>query len=248
MVKQTLKAKNLVWIILLTCCCIAGCKNKADISNAEGLKFYNKGKYGEAMLQFQKALEINPNHYDARFHLGITYYMANRIDEAIVELQKAIDINPKDPKGHYNIAFAYVAKEKVAEALPEYQKAIDLFAAVKDQRESEAYLYKAVAYSLIERYDEAFAACKKSIELNPLKEDGYYFLGVCYYKKNMLDDALMAFKKVVSINPKSEKAHSLLFTIYDKLGRNEEATEEDRIIKQLAQERRMNGLTGNSSP
>lgn len=243
MVKQNFIVKHLVWIILLTCCCIAGCENKADTSNAEGLKFYNKGKYGEAILQFQKALELNPNHYDARFHLGITYYVANRIDEAIVELIKAIDINPKDPKAHYNIAFAYVTKEKVPEALIEYQKAIDLFAANKDKREAEAYLYKAVAYSLIEKHDEAFAACRKSIELNPQTEDGHYFLGVCYYKKNMFDDAIVEFKKVVSINPKSEKAHSLLFTIYDKLGRGEEATEEDRIIKQLAQERRVKGFS-----
>ena len=111
-----------MWVILLTCCCIAGCGNKADTFNAEGLNWYNKGKYGEAMLQFLKALELNPNHYDARFHLGITYYMANRVDEAIVELNKAIDINPKDPKAYYNIAFAYVAKEKVSDALPAYQR------------------------------------------------------------------------------------------------------------------------------
>ena len=164
-----------------------------------------------------------------------------------MELNKAIDINPKDPKAHYNIAFAYVAKEKVSEALPEYRKAIDLFAAKKDKREAEGYLYMAVAYSLIEKYDEAFAACKKSIELNPQTEDGHYFLGVCYYKKNRFDDALVAFKKVVEINPKSEKAHSLLFVIYDKLGRTEEATEEDRINKQLAQERRIKGF-GEISP
>ena len=59
----------------------------------------------------------------------------------------------------------------------------------------------------------------------------------------MFDDAIVAFKKVVSINPKSEKAHSLLFTIYDKLGRGEEAMEEDRINKQLAQERRVKGFS-----
>ena len=39
------------------------------------------------------------------------------------------------------------------------------------------------------------------------------------------------------MNPKSEKAHNLLFTIYDKLGKTEEAIEEDRILKQIARER-----------
>ncbi|HHT9129570.1 MAG TPA: tetratricopeptide repeat protein, partial [Candidatus Brocadiaceae bacterium] len=80
--------------------------------------------------------------------------------------------------------------------------------------------------------------CKRAIEINPNLEDGHYFLGVCYSEKNMFDEAIAEFKKVLQLNPKAEKAHNLLFVIYDKLGRTEEAIEEDRILKQLAVERR----------
>lgn len=130
-----------------------------------------------------------------------------------------------------------MAKENIEEALSEYQKAINLFAARKDKKEAEGYLYMAVAYSLVEKQEEAFAACRKAIEINPELEDAHYFLGVCYYKKNMIDEAIEKFKKVIQLNPKSEKAHNLLFTIYDKIGKVEEAIEEDRILKQIAKER-----------
>ena len=230
--------KYVMCVLLLIVCFIPGCGNKANERNKEGIVLYNKKKYDEAITEFKKALELNPNHYDAHYHLGISYYAKGSIDASIVELKKAIEINPKEPRAHYNIAFAYVAKEEVNNAIPEYQKAIELYREKKDKKEADGYLYLGVAYSLIEKQDDALAACKKSLEINPTLEDGHYFLGACYYKKNMYDDAIAELKKVIQINPQSEKAHSLLFFIYDKLGRNEEAAEEDRILKRFTQERR----------
>lgn len=230
--------KHVMCVLLLVVCLMPGCGNKANHYNKEGLVLYNKKKYDEAITEFKKALELNPNHYDAHYHLGISYYATGSLDESIKELKKAIDINPKEPRAHYNIAFAYVAKEQVNVAISEYQKTIELYREKKDKKEAEGYLYLGVAYSLIEKYDDAIVACKKSLEINPNLEDGHYFMGTCYYKKNMFDDAIAEFKKVIQINPQSEKAHSLLFFIYDKLGRAEEAVEEDRILKKFSQERR----------
>jgi superkiller protein 3 len=238
MSRQNIITKNGKLIFLLIFCVVAGCSNKADSYNKKGISLYNRGRYTEAIAEFKKTLELDPHHYDAHYHLGIAYYAKGMTDEAITELKKAIEVNPAEPKAHYNIAFAYVTKENVAEALAEYRKAIELFAARKDKKkEAEGYLYMAVAYSLIEKNEDAFLACKKALEINPDLEGAHYFLGVCYYKKNMIDDAIAAFKKVIQLNPKSEKAHNLLFTIYDKLGRIEEAAEEDRILKQIARER-----------
>ncbi|MBU6392894.1 MAG: tetratricopeptide repeat protein, partial [Planctomycetes bacterium] len=57
------------WIcILLLYIVVAGCGNKVNYHNKEGLLLYNKGKYSEAITEFKKALELNPNHYDAHFN------------------------------------------------------------------------------------------------------------------------------------------------------------------------------------
>ncbi len=224
-------------VALVFCCLMAGCGSKANVHNKKGFALYNKGKYEDAIAEFKKALELKPNHYDAHIGLGGAYSAKGMHDEAIAELKKAIAINPNDPKAYYNIAFVHVAKEDVASALPAYQKAIDLYASRKDKKAAEGYLYMAVAYSLIEKHEDAFATCKKAVEINPDLEDGRYFLGVCYYKKNMYDEAISEMKKALQINPKMEKAHSILFVIYDKLGRTAEADEENRIIRQFALER-----------
>src|SRR5574337_28814 len=117
MLRPNIITRDVKLVFLLIFCLVAGCGNKANYFNKKGLSLYNQGKYAEAIIEFKKALELNPNHYDAHYHLGIVYYAKGMTDESITELKKAIDVNPKEPKAHYNIAFAYVSKENVAEAL-----------------------------------------------------------------------------------------------------------------------------------
>ncbi|MDN3511439.1 MAG: tetratricopeptide repeat protein [Candidatus Jettenia sp. CY-1] len=237
MVKQNIILVKIIAGLLLICFLVTGCGDKASYHDRKGLALYNQRKYDESITEFKKALEVNPNHYNARFDLGIVYYTKGMVNESIAELKKAIDANPDEPKAHYNIAFAYVANKKFEDAISEYQKAIDLFAAKKDRKEAEGYLYLAITYSLIEKNEEAFIACKKALEINPNLEDGHYFMGVCYFKKNMFDDSIAELKKAVQLNPKSEKAHSVLSVIYDKLGMVNEVMEQNRILRQLSFER-----------
>ncbi|MCF6148503.1 MAG: tetratricopeptide repeat protein [Candidatus Kuenenia sp.] len=231
--------RKLFYLSLIFYTFIIGCGNKADSLNKKGLSFFNQKKYDDAIVEFKKALEVNPNHYEARYDLGMAYYAKGMIDESLAELKRAIELNPKEPKAHYNIAFAYMAKQMVPEAIQEYKTAIDLFSTKKDLlKEAEAHLYLSVAYSLMENHEKALLACKKAIELNPKLEDGHYFLGVCYYKNNMYDEAIVELKKTIELNPKAEKAHSVLQVIYDKLGMTDEAMKEKFILQQFSQDRR----------
>lgn len=238
MIKHRKLFTHIKWALLLTIGVAVGCGSKADHLNKEGLHLYNKRKYDEAIVAFKKALDTDQKHYDAHFNLGAAYCAKNMADESISEMKKAIEVNPDEPKAHYNIAFAYIIKEKVDDAIAAYKKAIALYAAKKDKKEAEGYLYLAVAYSLIERHEESFNTCKKALEINPELADGHYFLGVCYYKKNLYDDAIAELKKAAELNPKEVKPHSILLAIYEKLGKTDEVIEERKIIRQLEMEMR----------
>lgn len=82
------KMPSIAWTMLLVFCILSGCGNKANNHNKEGILFYNKGKYTEAIGEFIKALELNPSFYDAHYHLGIVYYAKGMTDESIIELKK----------------------------------------------------------------------------------------------------------------------------------------------------------------
>ena len=45
-----------------------------------GCTKFNRSMYDEAILDFEKALEIKPNYADAEFNLGKIYFMKNDFD------------------------------------------------------------------------------------------------------------------------------------------------------------------------
>jgi len=68
------------------------------------LALLQKGQVDEAIAQFQKALEINPNHDLAHNNLGIAFFKKGQVAEAIVQFQEAVRLNPDDNDPQNNLA------------------------------------------------------------------------------------------------------------------------------------------------
>jgi tetratricopeptide (TPR) repeat protein len=73
----------------------------------KGIEYYKEGKYDQAGKEFEKALELKPNHVYAMYGLGNTYYCKAKYDEAVKTYIKAINLNPDYPKVHYSLSLAY---------------------------------------------------------------------------------------------------------------------------------------------
>ena len=69
-----------------------------------GMVLFQKGQVDEAIAQFQKALEINPNSRRTHYNLGNALFQKGQLDEAIAQYQKALEINPNYfAEAHYNL-------------------------------------------------------------------------------------------------------------------------------------------------
>ena len=64
----------------------------------------------EAIGQFQKALEINPNYAEAHNNLGNALLQKGQVDEAMAQYQKALEINPNYAEAHNNLGDALFKK------------------------------------------------------------------------------------------------------------------------------------------
>ncbi len=62
---------------------------KADKYNSEGLSLYHEGKLNEAIVNFNKALFINENDYDALFNRGICLVKNNDTPNACIDWGKS---------------------------------------------------------------------------------------------------------------------------------------------------------------
>jgi len=59
-----------------------------------GTAHYNVGEYDQAILEYNKAIEINPVYHKAYNYRGNCYYHKGEHDRAILDYNKALESNP----------------------------------------------------------------------------------------------------------------------------------------------------------
>lgn len=94
-----------------------------------GFAYGVKGKTKEAIEEYQKALECDPNDKDTHYNLGYLLAKKNRYEEAIEEYKKALGGLPQDKEIYFNLAIIYATRIKdLQTANKYYQKFLELSA------------------------------------------------------------------------------------------------------------------------
>ena len=121
----------------------------ADQYLVRGWENYAKGQFAEAIVDFSKAIEINPNDIDHYLRKEDAYEgRANAKGDledyvgAVSDFSKVIELNPKD----------------------------------EDTFLGDAYLMRGISKVYLEDYESAFSDFNKAIELNPKDAEAYYYL------------------------------------------------------------------------
>jgi hypothetical protein len=89
-----------------------------------GLAYYQAGMLDKALLEYKKALSIDPKYKKAYYNLADIYRQKGMLDEAISEYKKALAIDPGYKDAHNNLGVVYRQKGMLDEAILEYKKAL----------------------------------------------------------------------------------------------------------------------------
>lgn len=83
--------------------------NDAEGHLGLGVLLVKKGGAGveQGLLELGRALEINPNLYEARVTLGRTLVVRGRAADAVEHLKRAAALAPENPEPHYQLSLAY---------------------------------------------------------------------------------------------------------------------------------------------
>ncbi len=80
-----------------------------------GIKFYEKGKYRDAAIEWEKALAISPNHQLANFYLVKATKEKNAIDFfAILGIKNYKQKNLEESLNNFNAIFEYDLNNEIA--------------------------------------------------------------------------------------------------------------------------------------
>jgi tetratricopeptide (TPR) repeat protein len=159
----------------------------------KGSDYFEKGQYDEAILEFNNAIETDPNYADAYLKRGKAYGYKELHDKAISDFSKAIQAKPDYAEGYLMRGRAYFITKKYDLAISDYTKAIEI-----KPNHYEAYDNRGYVYDINGQYDRAISDYSKAIEINSKSASTFNNRGVAYHrlgdKQNTCSDLITACK------------------------------------------------------
>jgi eukaryotic-like serine/threonine-protein kinase len=168
----------------------------ADLAIAhtmQGFVDYDAGRFAEAEVRWQRAIELDPTNPLAYLGLGMGYAAQKRDDEAERALRQAVSRRGSDWRPDGELASFFYRRGRFREAAAFYE-------AARDQSPDNTIVWRnlGAAYFQTDRYDEAAAAFQRALEIMPSAAT-YTNLGTLRFFQGRYHDAVPAFEKAVEL-------------------------------------------------
>jgi tetratricopeptide (TPR) repeat protein len=224
----------------------------AELSNNMGVALMENGESAEALLHFERALEVEGDNADILRNAASACALSGELDRGLEYIAASLSIDPF--AGHSHAIHADIrcrmndraAAARILDAmrfLPEipfkvHLKAIQLYIrmhmveeadaavrrALEEFPEREDLLYLAGKIAELHRDDDrAINLYRRAHAAASGHADALSSLGCIYERRSSLDDALAAFREALLMKPHDADLEVNVGIVLDKLGRIEEA-------------------------
>src|SRR5438270_13926777 len=98
---------------------LAGCQTrqqKAAKHFERGKDYFQQQKFEEAVIEFRRAKEEDPDSWEAAHYAGLSDLKLNRIQDGLRELNAAIEVNPKQTGPRLDLAQLMIDGNQSADA------------------------------------------------------------------------------------------------------------------------------------
>ena len=208
-----------------------GCATQAKVQRLKeasahyklGISYLNDQMTQQAFVEFQKAVEQNPDDRDSHYALGHIYFLQQKFDEAEKEFRKAVKIDKDYSEAHNYLGKVYEQKGEIDSAIREYKMAL------KNPTYSTPDIARynlGVAFQIKGERDEAIREFQQAVLINPDHLLARYALAQSYAKSGKFEEAISSYKEVLRLFPESAEARYKLAWVYLKSNAKAEAMSE----------------------
>jgi protein O-mannosyl-transferase len=157
-----------------------------------GNALLQKGRVNDAIVQYQQALQIEPDYAQVHYNLGNAFLQKGSMDDAITQYQEALRFDPGYAQADNNLGYALLQKGNVDNAIAHYQSALQI-----DPDYAEAH--NNLGYALLQKgsVDEAIIHFQKALEIQPDYAQAHNNLGNALLRKGKVDEAKIQFQKAL---------------------------------------------------
>ncbi len=180
--------------------------------------YQERGRYREAIAEFEKVISIAPTYVKAYNGKGICLDQIGGHQEAVASFEQAIALNGNLDYLWNNLCYSFLLQKKHEEAISACRKALAL-----NEKNNRIRNNLALAYAMAGRYDQA----RREFQTAGNGDQVYAHLkmGAVYYDKALFELAVEEYRAALVLNPESDRAKRGLGTSLELLKIAEAANE-----------------------
>jgi tetratricopeptide (TPR) repeat protein len=166
-----------------------------------------------AIGEYTKAIDLNPNYGIAYHNRGVAYLHENQPNLAIADFNMAIQLDRKDARSYCNRGFTFKTLGNFGRAITDYTRAIEL-----NPNYALSYDFRGDAYYEREAWACAIADYSEALELEPNNSEIYYKRGAAYRMNGEYRLAVEDLTKAIALQPEDADFYDARGIAYEKLG------------------------------
>ena len=139
MYKRTLAVIFIVPLLLAACGTLQS-YGEAVHHNQLGLEYLNQNDWEKALLEFNLAIESDPEYAEAYYGRELIYHKMGELERAIADYDRAIELDPQYAWAYYERGYTYYDLEESEKAIADLERALELGLPAEPQAEAESML------------------------------------------------------------------------------------------------------------
>jgi tetratricopeptide (TPR) repeat protein len=205
--------------------------------NYRGIILLNLGDHINALIDFKKSVELNPNFILGYNNIALCYRAIGNNELAINYLKKVIQLDPNIIEARINLGSSFSDLGRYDESINEFQCALKL-------NEAHEYAHQLIADVLIKisNFESARMHHEKALTVNPLNFMNFFLLASDQLWAGDKVNAALNFRKAIGLNPnftqsfyglsRSEKValSDPIFLLAEKMNLNTNLSLDDQVF------------------
>ncbi len=194
-----------------------------------GNEFFRRGEADNAIEEYNNALQLNPNNFEAHLRIGfLLYNVKGNREQGMAHMTKAMQINPDDPRILHDLGMAMLHQAKIEQGIKYLSEALRRMPQGLDEQYNAVNMRYNLGRVLLFKGDSKQAAVhlSEAVRLDPDNAEAHYSLALALADQGQINLTLEHYGRAVSLKPNvdtSPTLHHLLGMKYAELGRFREA-------------------------
>ncbi len=211
---------------------LAGCSRDPNVRKQKALdsgnKYFDAGKFPEACIEYQSAIQIDPKFVAAHEKLAECFLRREMWSAGYSELMRVVDLEPQNFSEQIELGNLLLAGHHTKEAQDRAQLVL-----AQDPKNADAHVLLANADASLGNYDDALKEIGAAIQLAPDRAKSYLNLAQIQVAARQIPAAEQSFRKAIQLDPKSTSALLMLGDFYTQQGKFAEAEQQFQAVLQI---------------